>query len=348
MANQAVKPYSFLLYFLAFIASFFIGVTFAGILEAGKGQMLAGGAIVLGYGVIGAFIGLILAIFIAIKTNRSFIMKLNIFLALAIVAFFSYYTINYQKRQKEKEKEKIEYENKRQERRLKKNPTTPAKEVEPLNEKETSSINYNHANLLALLTEKNNLSQGNSDMSLGIFSPNMHENKTLYFYGNINYEKALDEHIPTDSITFKHDKYNNIEIATAPPWLVPEHLKLDYGILCFKVKTVIRDFAEVEVNKTNGQTSYISPEAGNIQYWPEFLLHVHSIEFLNPETQKAKSRPFDYADKVNLNFELMQPIAIKQDWIMVELKDNSYNKIGTGWVKWRENGKLLIRYSLLS
>ena len=347
MAHQALKPYSFLLYFLAFITSFFIGLTYAGIVEAGKGQMLAGGAIVLGYGVIGAFFGLILAIFIAVKANRSLIMKLNIFLALAIVAFFSYYTINYQKRQKVKEKGKIEQEKQRQERRLKKNPTAPAMEAEPINSNETSSINYNHAKLLALLTKNDNLSQDNSEMGLGIFSPNIYENKTLYFYGNINYEKALNEHTPYDSITFKHDKYNNIVIATAPPWLVPEHLKLDYGILCFKVRTVIRDFAEVEVNKTNGQTSYISPQAGNIQYWPEFLLHVHSIEFLNPETQNVKHRPFDYADNVNSNFELMQPIAIKQDWILVKLIDNSYKNIGTGWIKWRENGKLLVRYSLL-
>jgi hypothetical protein len=348
MAHQALKPYSFLLYFLAFIASFFIGLTYAGIIEAGKGQMLAGGAIVLGYGVIGAFIGFVLSIFIAVKASRSLIMKLNIFLALAIIAFFSYYTINYQKRQKEKEKEKLEQENQRQERRLKKNPTVPAKDAEPINTDETSSINYNQAKQLAMLTKKDSNSQDKSEMGLGVFSPNMYENNTLYFYGNINYEKALNDHTPYDSITFRRDKYNNIEIATAPPWLLPEHLKLDYGMLYFKVKTIIRDFMEIEVNKTNGQTSFISTESGNLQFWPEFLVRVHSIEFLNPEIQVVKSRPFDYSDKVTLNFEIMQPIAIQQDWVLVELKDNSYKKVGTGWVKWRENGKLLVKYSLLS
>ncbi|MDX1317257.1 MAG: hypothetical protein R3262_06895, partial [Xanthomarina gelatinilytica] len=67
MAHQAVKPYSFLMYFLAIIAFFFLGIVYANITEAGKGQMLAGGAIVFGYGVIGAFIGLCLSIFTAIK-----------------------------------------------------------------------------------------------------------------------------------------------------------------------------------------------------------------------------------------------------------------------------------------
>jgi len=347
MAHQAVKPYSYLMYFLVVIASFFIGVTYAGIVEAGKGQMLAGGAIVFGYGVIAAFIGLVLSIFIAIKASRSFIIKFNVFLFITIASFFAYYTIKYQNRQKEKAKEKLEEDNLRQERRLKKNPTTPAKEVEPLNNNEATSIDYNHAKLLAMLSKSDNTSKNNSEMGLGLFSPNMYENNTLYFYGNINYEKAINDHTPYDSITFRRDKYNNIEITTAPPWLVPEHLKLDYGILYFKVKTIIRDFIEVEVNGTNGQTSFVSPESGNIQYWPEFLLKVHSIEFLNSETQEVKSRPFDYADKVNLTFGLMQPIAMKQDWILVKLTDNSYKNVGTGWIKWRENGILLVRYSLL-
>ena len=35
-------------------------------------------------------------------------------------------------------------------------------------------------------------------------------------------------------------------------------------------------------------------------------------------------------------------------WIKVELIDENYNSLGQGWIKWREEGKLLISYSLLS
>lgn len=122
MAHQAVKPYSFLMYFLVIIVSFFIGVTYAGIVDAGKGQMLAGGAIVFGYGVIGSFIGLCISIFITFKANRNFIIKFNIFLAIVIASFFTYYTIKYQRRQKEK----LEQELPRQERSLKQKPTIPS------------------------------------------------------------------------------------------------------------------------------------------------------------------------------------------------------------------------------
>ncbi len=108
MAHQLVKLYSFLMYFLAIIAFFFLGIVFAGITEAGKGQMLAGGAIVFGNGVIGAFIGLCLSLLTAFKAKRGLIIKANGLLALIIVASFSYFTIKYQKRQKEKEEQKIE------------------------------------------------------------------------------------------------------------------------------------------------------------------------------------------------------------------------------------------------
>lgn len=97
-----LKPYSFLMYFLAIIAFFFLGLVFAGITEAGKGQMLAGGAIVFGYGVVGAFIGFCLALLLAYNFRRSLILKINGLLALIIVASFAYFTIKYQKRQREK------------------------------------------------------------------------------------------------------------------------------------------------------------------------------------------------------------------------------------------------------
>jgi uncharacterized protein YacL len=90
------------MYFLAIITFFFGGLIYAGITEAGKGQMLAGGAIVFGYGVVGAFIGLCISIFTALKAQRLLIIKINGILALIVVASLSYLTLKYQKRQREK------------------------------------------------------------------------------------------------------------------------------------------------------------------------------------------------------------------------------------------------------
>jgi len=105
MANRLLKLYSFLLYLLALATSFFVGITFAKIVEAGKDQGLAGGAIVFGYGVIASVIGLIISLFVAHKINRKTIIRLNIILALCLAGFYAYYQIRYLNRLKARELE---------------------------------------------------------------------------------------------------------------------------------------------------------------------------------------------------------------------------------------------------
>ncbi len=334
MAHPMLKLYGFLMYFLAIVAFFFVGVTYAGIVEAGKGQMLAGGAIVLGYGVMGSFLGLCLALFLAYSLKRKTIIRINIILLVSIISFWAYYHIKYLERQKEKQ------EQNRREMEQRKKTSPAASDAVP--------TKYSSLDEMVSFANINSPKQVDTFMGLGMFSPNIVEGEPLYFYGNINQEKPLDEHLPYDSITFKRDEYNNIAIATAPPWLNPEHLKLDYGIFIFKVKTVFREFVEIEVNRANGQTSFVSLYDGNISYWPEFILKVHSVEFLDAETQKVKIKPLDHASEVIADFSIMQPVAVRQDWLMVALMDSNYKKVGEGWVKWRMNGQLLLRYSLLS
>lgn len=108
MARQMVKPYSFLLYLLTIMSFFFIGILIAGLVGAGKGQMLAGGAIVLGYGVIGSITGFCLALFTTSMATRSTILKANGFLTISIFALIAWFTFKYQKRQQQKEQEKTE------------------------------------------------------------------------------------------------------------------------------------------------------------------------------------------------------------------------------------------------
>ena len=102
MAHQIVRPYSWLLYLLAILTSFFAGLSYAGMIDAGKGQGLAAAAIVLGYGVIAAAIGLIVALFVAHQAHRKTIFRLNIILTVCIAAFAGYYYVKYLERQKAK------------------------------------------------------------------------------------------------------------------------------------------------------------------------------------------------------------------------------------------------------
>lgn len=94
-----------LFYILFFLVGFFLGIQVADIVDAGKGQMLAGGAIVLGYGVVGAFLGLIVSIFLSIiyKTKPSAIILLNKILTVLLLCLWFFFYLKYQKREAQKD-----------------------------------------------------------------------------------------------------------------------------------------------------------------------------------------------------------------------------------------------------
>tara|TARA_R110002073_G_scaffold139232_2_gene289386 strand:+ start:171782 stop:172765 length:984 start_codon:yes stop_codon:yes gene_type:complete len=326
--KKLIKPYSLLLYLLAFIACFFIGIAYAGLVEAGKGQMLAGGAIVLGYGVIGAVVGFCLALVLASKAERKLILKINGLLAVIVLISFMYFALKYQKRQHDKEQQKIEQPKPQK-------TTTPAE-------------GPSKPQQLAMFTDTGIGTQTDTDMGLGMFTPNFYENKTLYFYGNITAGKSAQEHMPIDSITFKQREYGGFDIATAPPWLVPDHLKLDYDMLYFKVESISHDFMEVVVNTTNKKTAFVDRSAGKLLYWPEFLLSVHSVEYPDPSKYKVYARPFENSGVIGTSYHFLRPLKIKNEWMYVALLGDDFNTVGNGWIRWQKEGKLLIIYSLLS
>jgi hypothetical protein len=134
----------------------------------------------------------------------------------------------------------------------------------------------------------------------------------------------------------------------APPWFYPEHLKLDYDMLYLKVLTAGREFLEVEVNRETGQTAWVDRFKGNLVYWPDFLLNVHSVEFIDPANQKVMIKPLTHASEVLSDYTDMHPKLIKDEWLKVDLSDENLNKLSEGWIKWKENNRLLIIYSLLS
>ena len=195
------------------------------------------------------------------------------------------------------------------------------------------------------------ISSGNSlnkAMGIGMFIPELANLKPMYFYGDVNFDKSIQEHFPIDSLTFMRKENGGYEIATAPPWLAPDHMKLDYDLLYFRVVTVTDDFLEVVVNTKTLQTRLIDKRAGLLKYWPDFLLGVHSVGLLPEANQAVHSRPFRESGIITSEFSFMKPIKIKNSWMYVELWNDDYTKSGNGWIQWQKDGKLMISYSLLS
>lgn len=308
-------------------ACFLGGIFISGLLGAGKNQGLAGGAIVVGYGVISSIIGFISSFIIASVVNIKTIIKANwiLLISISITVGYTYYKFSIRDKVQKEENEKY-----------KPTPTAPI-------QKKMSLVTFSAYEGPISIQKNESLTLG-----IGFFKPNFYEYPTLYFFGGVNLEKGLTDHSPMDSVVFTKDKYNNPSTSYAPPWLYPEYLKLDYGIIIFKVLGVGFDFLKVESNRQTGQITYLDKSKGTFTTWEEFLLLVHSVEFNENSLKKVFIKPLDYAGEEKIDFEFMQPLLVEQDWMYVKLVDNDLKEKGKGWIRWKINNELLITYSLLS
>ena len=316
--KKLIKNSSLLLYLLSILAFFFVGVFYVMITGAAEGQGLAAGAIVLGNGIIFAFVALVASIVLVYYTETPVIKKVNIGLAITLVLSIGY--LVFRKMQKE--------------------------------EPESTSLHQPRLSPTALAManpqESYQSTTNQEEPGLGFFSPTLFNIPALYFYGNPDFMKPVMEHPAFDSLTFEQRQYGGYHISYAPPWFVPHHLKPDYDMLYFKVVGVSRDFAEVIVNKFTGRKAYVNQHAGKMIFWPDFLLQVHSVEMLPDHQQPVRVKPLDYAGEVNLPHVFMKAVLVKDLWMKVQLQDDHFREVGEGWIKWRDENGLLIRYSLLS
>lgn len=316
--KNLIKPYSFALYLLSFLLFLVIGTAVSGWAGAGDGQGLAGGAIVLFNGIITGLVALVAALFVARFAPRKFIIWTNVVMLAILLVLFLILRMRYIA----DHKDEVPYEAPD----LK--PKTSAPVAEP--------VSYQPS---AVLNDAN-------EMGMGFFSPNFFEYPTLYFYGQPNFEKGVMEHFAYDSLVFKNTEIG-WQAVSGPPWLVPEYAKLDYGIYQFKLLSIGRDLLEIEVNRTNGRIAYVDRAQGNFALWPEFILSVNSVEFLEEHPQPVRIKPLEHASEMHAEFTFMQPLQVKDNWLQVALRTGELKTIDIGWIKWQENGKLLVRYSLL-
>lgn len=184
------------------------------------------------------------------------------------------------------------------------------------------------------------------EMGIGIVSIAPDNGKVLRFYSRPKHVELPEDLTAMDSLTFKTEEHY-VDIATAPPWFVPEYMKLDYGILHLVAVTVQQNWIEVIVNRTNGQTQWLYKEDVGFSYWPQFLLDVHSVELLNVTDFPPRIKPMDHAspDETVDAKGVFYPISVKDDWLQVHPDKEVDHDI---WVRWKKDGILLVRYSLLS
>ena len=188
-----------------------------------------------------------------------------------------------------------------------------------------------------------------SDPSTGVGVVQVAFTAPLYFYGDPPGHPSLAT--PLDSLTFRSGPHH-VEVAYAPPWFAPDDFKLDYDLLYLRAVSLRRDWIEVVVHTTDvrwpPQTRWIAREAVTFRSWPEFLLEVFSVESLAPTNHPLRIAPQDEADPVVSDQDDYRVLGVEGEWLLVEGADA--REVGTprGWLRWRADDRLLIRYNLLS
>jgi len=321
--KKLIKPASLLLYFLTTLNFFMAGVLYASKTGVGKGQGLGGIADVFEYGFMFAFFAFIASVIMVLYAKREVIAKTNYLLGIGMAIMFVFLSLR-----------RIFMEDKETPEK-----TFPPKVTAP------AAITSPAIPLGAVIPAGE---KGKTPMGAGFFKPDFYENPVLYFYGNPDFKKPVMEHVPTDSVVFKRLERGSFDIAYAPPWLVPDHLKMDYEMLYFRILSIGGSFVKVIANTRSQRIAYVSRAAGEIIYWPDFLLRINSVEFVKGKEQTIRYKPSHQAGEVNARFQFMKPVQIEGAWMMVRLVDDGYRTVGEGWIQWKKDGELLIRYSLLS
>lgn len=306
---------------------FLTGGTVAKYFFINSGDGLAGAATAAMSGLFGAVVGLILAIVLLKKLSEKVKLLLVVGLVLISVVLWGVFHYQYKQRQLEKQQENVGLFGD-----VTHNTATTTPVAMAIKQESTVS------NSLRL--------KDGTKMGIGVVSIAPSAGKALRFYSKPEHFDLPETHSPADSLTFKAAQHY-VDIATAPPWFVPHYMKLDYEILQLVAVTVRKNWIEVIVNKTNGQTAWVYKKDVGFSFWPEFLLNVHSVELLNPADFPPRIKPMDHASPVS-NVDLnsfFHPVAIKDDWLQVHPDKEVDHDI---WIRWKRDGILLVSYSLLS
>lgn len=297
----------FIFVIVSSLSGLFIGA-FSASFSISKADGLAGSASILLYGLIGLILAMIISLLLIRKIERKLIIKITIILTILNLLPIGwivcrYITITSQTQQEE-----------------------PKKLIPTEIQSSLISLFINTA------LQNNN----SAEIGLGMATPDFYNNKVFYFYSPPDFQKAVNEYTPTDSIVFEQTEHHNINISYAPQWFFPEHLKLDYEILHLKVLAINRDWLQVELNKETGYSAWLPRNNVTLKLWPEFLLGVFSIEKLDNEDSPLRIKPLKHASEIiTKNYEILSPVMIKANWIMVNLLDKDFNIIGEGWIEWQ-------------
>ena len=314
MNRYKVFP-TLLCYLLAFMAGALLG-GYPG-RAAGEGQMLAGGAIVLGYMLMGGLLCLSGVGYLCWQWKAANLWKMaGALLLVSIgVGLHSRYVIE-------------------QRRSARESRYPPAAKTERLDT--TVAIRQLPSDTVARV-------ERNADPlleGLGLVQvPFSRTGLRLHFYADTDYFSD-----PVDSLIYVSEGNRSV-LRYAPPYLLPFYQKEDYEALYFRFTGVQDDRVKIVLNAASARQGWVNRHDVKVLFWPDFLASVFAIYPLDGERNPVRRHPLVNADReTNVGTdEILLPERVEGDWIYVKahIEGDSGEGYG-GWVRWRDGDRLLV------
>lgn len=112
----------------------------------------------------------------------------------------------------------------------------------------------------------------------------------------------------------------------------------------FAVKCLSQDKVYYKVRQDNGKIGFIKKDNKKIQFetWEEHILNLFSVGF-ESKTNPLHRDPVLTSEKIVLDpDEFCHPYKIQGNWLQVKWgNEDNWNY---GWIRWKENTKLLIEF----
>jgi hypothetical protein len=187
-------------------------------------------------------------------------------------------------------------------------------------------------------------------LGVGVVEPHQLTTQPLLFFDR-PLPGVPTPHAAVDSLTFREGPYH-IEIDHAPPGFAPFHQKLDYQMLFLQATTIRSSWIEVVLNQETGETAWVRHHDVIFSTWEDFLLGVFDVEIIDPASNRLRSGPTEHGADMGAAAarQSFRPLAIQGNWMRVApMVDGRVDEDARSvWIRWRDEDRLLIHYSLLS
>jgi hypothetical protein len=136
-------------------------------------------------------------------------------------------------------------------------------------------------------------------------------------------------------------------------WLKPEGLSLDYSIFTFRYLQVEKEWVEVIINDETDDKKWLKRKAGlEVVRWEDFLVeYTTAIEPLFPAAIKAALGEQAATLRKSSKEDCFEAVEVRGQWLRIRtntvLECSEHDEpVADGWIRWRDDQRLLIEYFL--